>query len=175
MQVKEFRKELKRARFANYSSLMVREEEQGKWITSVKYMGDSVFLVTDPVIQAKNGFFVLNPVHEITELEKILGKIPGTAEVYMAGLNGTLRPVEFLVKGRSLDGKIRTRDTVFLESGDVHLLRALYEKTDDPETEELDFYMELLENHFGPATIRRFYGEEPAEHMKRFCEEHGLI
>ena len=41
--------------------------------------------------------------------------------------------------------------------------------------DELDFYEELLEVGITVDTVRKFMGDECAEHMKQFCIEHGLL
>lgn len=41
--------------------------------------------------------------------------------------------------------------------------------------DELDVYASMLESGIGVDMVRRHLGDEPADHMKVFCEEHGLI
>lgn len=41
--------------------------------------------------------------------------------------------------------------------------------------DELDFYIEMLENGIDVEMVRKFVGDEAAEHMQEFCEEHGLL
>ena len=41
--------------------------------------------------------------------------------------------------------------------------------------DELDLYLELLESGYGIETVREHMGNEAAEHMKEFCETHGLL
>lgn len=41
--------------------------------------------------------------------------------------------------------------------------------------DELDFYMEMLENGIDIEMVRKFVSDEAAEHMLEFCEEHGLL
>lgn len=50
-----------------------------------------------------------------------------------------------------------------------------FENAIETETDELDFYMELLDNGVTEKIIRDCIGDEAANHMKMFCEEHGLI
>ena len=40
---------------------------------------------------------------------------------------------------------------------------------------DLDFYMDLLETGIDIEMVRKYMGDEPADHMRQFCEEHGLI
>lgn len=41
--------------------------------------------------------------------------------------------------------------------------------------DELDVYASMLEAGIDVDMVRRHLGDEPANHMKVFCEEHGLI
>lgn len=41
--------------------------------------------------------------------------------------------------------------------------------------DEVDFYSELLDTGIDVDMVRRYLGNEVADHMKRFCEDHGLI
>lgn len=43
------------------------------------------------------------------------------------------------------------------------------------EEDELDFYMDLLEDDIDVDVVRRYMGDECAFHMRKFCEEHGLL
>lgn len=45
----------------------------------------------------------------------------------------------------------------------------------EEQADELDFYMGLLEEGFDIEKVREYLGDESAEHMKVFCEEHGLV
>lgn len=40
---------------------------------------------------------------------------------------------------------------------------------------ELDFYMGLLEIGIDVDMVRKYMGNENADHMEQFCVEHGLI
>lgn len=41
--------------------------------------------------------------------------------------------------------------------------------------DELDVYASMLEAGIDVAMVRRYLGDEAADHMQIFCEEHGLI
>lgn len=41
--------------------------------------------------------------------------------------------------------------------------------------DELDVYMEMLETGIDVPMVRKHLGDEAADHMQDFCEEHGLI
>lgn len=50
-------------------------------------------------------------------------------------------------------------------------LNAAIEEGED----ELDVYAAMLESGIDVDMVRRHLGDETADHMKMFCEEHGLI
>lgn len=50
-----------------------------------------------------------------------------------------------------------------------------FESANETDIDELDFYMDLLESGITVDMVQVYIGDEPAEHMKKFCEEHGLI
>lgn len=54
-------------------------------------------------------------------------------------------------------------------------LESLYETAIEEQIDELDFYMWLLEIGIDVEVMRYYAGEEKANHMKEFCEEHGLL
>lgn len=41
--------------------------------------------------------------------------------------------------------------------------------------DETDVYSDLLELGIDVETVRRYMGDECADHMKSYCENHGLI
>lgn len=70
-------------------------------------------------------------------------------------------------------------DVIWLEGEhDIDLsaeLEARYEHAIETCMDELDFYMDLLEIGITMIMVSRYMGKEYAEHMKTFCNEHGLI
>lgn len=70
-------------------------------------------------------------------------------------------------------------DVVWLEGEhDMDLsaeLEARYEHAMETGMDELDFYIDLLEIGITMIMVSRYMGKEHAEHMKTFCNEHGLI
>lgn len=54
-------------------------------------------------------------------------------------------------------------------------LIARYENAIATNMDELDFYMELLEIGINIEMVRKYMDDEHADHMKQYCEEHGLI
>lgn len=56
-------------------------------------------------------------------------------------------------------------------------ISARYEYAADPNSgiKEVDFYMNLLKIGITIGMIREYMGFEYAEHMEKFCVEHGLI
>ena len=49
------------------------------------------------------------------------------------------------------------------------------EAANNPNTDELDFYMDLIEVGVTVDCIRRYMGDEAAQHMSEFCQDHGLL
>lgn len=41
--------------------------------------------------------------------------------------------------------------------------------------DELDVYSEMLETGIDIKMVRKYLGDDAADHMKDFCKEHGLI
>ena len=54
-------------------------------------------------------------------------------------------------------------------------IRARMQYAVENNLDELDFYMEMLEDGIDVEMVRRFVGDEAADHMQEFCEEHGLL
>ena len=54
-------------------------------------------------------------------------------------------------------------------------LSARYERAIEEQIDELDFYMELLEIGITVGMVRDYMGNENADAMEMFCNEHGLI
>ena len=62
--------------------------------------------------------------------------------------------------------------------GDVDMSDEIQARFDDAienGTDELDVYMEMLEAGIDVPMVRKHLGDEAADHMQDFCEEHGLI
>lgn len=54
-------------------------------------------------------------------------------------------------------------------------ISARFENAIEEGIDELDVYMEMLEIGIDVDMVRRWMGDEDADHMKEYCEEHGLI
>ena len=54
-------------------------------------------------------------------------------------------------------------------------LEARFEIAIEEQMDELDFYMDLLEIGITIKQVEEYMGIEKANHMKKFCKEHGLI
>ena len=52
---------------------------------------------------------------------------------------------------------------------------ARFEYAVDGKIDELDFYEDLLETGIDVDMVRKYMDDETADHMKEFCEDHGLI
>lgn len=70
-------------------------------------------------------------------------------------------------------------DNVWIESeSDVDMyteIEARFGYAFENQEDELDFYMDLLETGIDAEMIRKYLGDERANIMKKFCEDHGLI
>lgn len=54
-------------------------------------------------------------------------------------------------------------------------IKARFASAAENQTDELDFYMELLDIGIDVNMVRHHMGDETAKHMQKFCEEHGLL
>ncbi|MBE5940814.1 MAG: hypothetical protein E7266_10555 [Lachnospiraceae bacterium] len=54
-------------------------------------------------------------------------------------------------------------------------ISARLETAIDENIDEFDFYEELLELGIDVNMMRKYLGDEAANHMEKFCYEHGLI
>lgn len=52
---------------------------------------------------------------------------------------------------------------------------ARFAYAEENQLDELDFYTNLLEIGINVEMVRKYIGNETADHMKQFCEEHGLM
>lgn len=52
---------------------------------------------------------------------------------------------------------------------------ARFENALEKQLDELDFYTDLLETGITVDMVRKYMDDETANHMKDFCEEHGLL
>lgn len=62
--------------------------------------------------------------------------------------------------------------------GDIDMADEIQARFDDAienGTDELDVYMEMLDTGIDVLMVRKHLGDEAADHMQDFCEEHGLI
>lgn len=76
-------------------------------------------------------------------------------------------------------GVVGDEDRVWIESesdNDMSAeLEARFKCAIEEDIDELDFYMDLLEIGIDVHMVRKYMGDEYADHMYQFCEEHGLI
>lgn len=70
-------------------------------------------------------------------------------------------------------------DIVWLESeSDCDMISEIQARFDDAienGTDELDVYAQMLEDGIDVDMVRRYLGDQAADHMQKFCESHGLI
>ena len=76
-------------------------------------------------------------------------------------------------------GVVGDKDRVWIESesdNDMSAeLEARFKYAIEEDIDELDFYIDLLEIGIDVHMVRKYMGDEYANHMHQFCEEHGLI
>lgn len=54
-------------------------------------------------------------------------------------------------------------------------IEARFENASEKQLDELDFYMDMLETGIDVGMVRKYMGNEAADHMLGFCRNHGLI
>ena len=74
-----------------------------------------------------------------------------------------------------MEGKILIKKQVKSEIVLAAEIKARYERAIEEQHDELDFYMELLENGITVDMVRKYMDDEHASAMNLFCKEHGLI
>lgn len=77
-----------------------------------------------------------------------------------------------------VNARANNKNVVWLDGEyDIDLgeeISARYEKASAEQWNELDFYMDLLEIGITVDMVRKYMGDEHADIMEKFCEEHGL-
>lgn len=104
-----------------------------------------------------------------TLIEK-LEKMDPEAEVRLHDKSG--EPVLFVLCAKKYP------DVWLQTEGDVDMSDEIQARFDDAienGTDELNVYMEMLETGIDVPMVRKHLGDEAADHMQDFCEEHGLI
>ena len=78
-----------------------------------------------------------------------------------------------------VNARANDNNTVWLDGEhDIDMgseISARYEYALEEQIDELDFYMDLLEIGITVDMVRKYMDDEHANHMKEFCEEHGLL
>ena len=54
-------------------------------------------------------------------------------------------------------------------------ISARFENAIEEWDDELNFYIDLLETGITVDMVRKYMDDEHADHMQKFCEEHGLL
>lgn len=82
-------------------------------------------------------------------------------------------PVLFALQCRDFN------DVVWLETeSDNDMSEEIWSRLDvtaENAEDELDVYTSMLETGIDVTMVRRYIGDEAADHMQVFCKEHGLI
>ena len=108
---------------------------------------------------------------KIKTLIKKLSNMNPEAEVRLNDYNGD---TALFVNLRKND------DTVIWLDGENDIdmsseLSTRFEEAKDYWNDELDFYMDLLETGITVNMVRKYMGNEVANHMQEYCEKHGLL
>lgn len=109
----------------------------------------------------------------VRKMIETLQKMDANAEVKLHERFG--EPVLFVVALKN------DNNTVWLETesdndmGSELEARFEYAAKIENNVDELDFYTELIETGINVDMVRKYMGDETANHMKEFCEEHGLL
>lgn len=107
---------------------------------------------------------------QIKNLIKKLEKMDPNAEIRLHDKSG--EPVLFVVSAKKYP------DVWLQTEGDVDMADEIQSRFDgaiDNGTDELDVYMEMLDCGIDISMVRKYIGNEAADHMQEFCEEHGLL
>lgn len=105
------------------------------------------------------------------KLQKFKEDGAGKAEVRMHDRNG--EAVLFILQLVNDDSR------VWLEcENDVDMENEIRTRFDDAienGMDELDVYSDMLKTGIDVDMVRKYMGNDVANHMKKFCEEHGLL
>ena len=106
----------------------------------------------------------------VKTLIRKLEKMDPEAEIRLHDKSG--EPVLFVLSAKKFP------DVWLQTEGDVDMSDEIQARFDDAienGTDELDVYMEMLEAGIDVPMVRKYLGDESADHMQDFCEGHGLI
>ena len=107
----------------------------------------------------------------VESLIKRLNKFPPKAQVRLNDHRGF--PCLFVLAIEGDD------ENVWLEGEDDcdlgEELSVRFQTAVEEHLDETDFYSDLLELGIDVETVRRYMGDECADHMKEYCENHGLL
>lgn len=108
---------------------------------------------------------------KVKHLIERLEKMNPDAVVRLGDKNG--EPVLFVM------ALINDEENVWLESESccdmANEIQTRFEDAIEDGTDELDVYMEMLELGIDVDMVRRYFGDESADHMEAFCKDCGLI
>ena len=107
---------------------------------------------------------------KVKTLIKKLEKMDPEAEVRLHDKTG--ESVLFVLSAKKYP------DVWFQTEGDIDMADEIQTRFDDAienGTDDLDVYMGMLEAGIGVFMVRKYLGDDAAEHMQKFCGEHGLI
>lgn len=107
---------------------------------------------------------------KIKNLIKKLEKMDPNAEIRLHDKAG--EPVLFVISAKKYpDVWLQTEEDVDMADE----IQSRFDDAIDNGTDELDVYMEMLDCGIDIPMVRKYLGNEAADHMQEFCEEHGLL
>ena len=98
-------------------------------------------------------------------------KLDPESRVYYSGFGGGVKN-EILSCRQTPDGSVVLADETGCNVGrEIH---SMIDRFVENDIEELDGYQEMADIGFTPDVVERYYKKEVADHMRRFCAEHGI-
>lgn len=106
-----------------------------------------------------------------SKLIEHLQRFPMDAEVRLNDKNGY--PCLFVLAVQGDEKNVWLECEADCDLGEE--LGVRFETAVNEQLDETDFYSELLDMGITIETVRKYMGDECADHMKSYCEEHGLL
>lgn len=145
----------------------------GEYISGIIVQNRYLELIsTSDIKDSFTALDLLKILHTMSTLSD--DKINDNTQIKLDGLN-VLFVCKYLTQA---DINMNTDGTIVIEtSDDIDMTSELYERFKDAannQLDELDFFMELMENGITLQDIKKFLPEK-YEYSKKFMQEHGLI
>lgn len=108
---------------------------------------------------------------KVKKMIEILSKMNPNAEVKMDSPEGN--SIIFVLASKKKEGVVwmQTQDSCDISNEIVERFNYASEEQMD----ELEFYTDLIDTGFNIEMVENAMGKDVAEHMRKFCIDHGLI